>query len=290
MLPAATDFAAARLDAACTAPSGAAVRTARSRAAAILKTSAIACFCVLVSGQLLLAIYVVGFYGRAALQGRLDDWNKALPNGYVAGDLLANLMLSLHLAFAVVVIVGGALQLLAPLRNRWPRFHRWNGRVYLLAAIVIAVGGSVLLWTRDTPGDRAQHVAITINAVLILVCAAQALRHAVARALDRHRRWALRLYLAVAGAWFFRVGLMFWLLVNRGPVGFDPATFRGPTLVVLAFAQYLLPLALLELYFRAKASRSGAVQLGMATVLAALTLAVTVGIVGASLTLWLPRL
>jgi hypothetical protein len=259
------------------------------RAARVLNAAALACFGVLAAGQLLLAFYVVAFYGRAALQGRFEDWNKVLPNGYVPGATFMNLVLGLHLALAVVVIVGGALQLLPTVRRLWPRFHRWNGRVYLAAVSVVSLGGLVMVWTHAGKGDPAQHVAITLNALLILAFGGYALRHALARRFDAHRRWALRLYLAAAGVWFFRVGLMFWILVNRGPVGFDPVAFRGPTLIVLAFAQYLVPLALLELYFRIKALPAAVPRYTMAAALALLTLALVVGIAGASLMLWLPR-
>ena len=101
---------------------------------------------------------------------------------------------------------------------------------------------------------------------------------------------ALRLFLAVSGVWFFRVGLMFWLIANRGPAGFDPQTFSGPFLTFLAFAQYLLPLALLELYLRAQQSRRGLTKLATAALLALATLAMAAGIAGAALVMWLPRL
>lgn len=254
-----------------------------------LKATAVVCLTVVAIGQMLLALYVIAFYGRAALQGRFEEWNKVLPNGYEAGAVFLNLLLGLHLAFAVVIIVGGTLQLLPQLRQRWPRFHRWNGRVYLLAALVMSVGGVILVWSHADKGDPYQHASITLNAVLILLFGAFALRAALARRFDEHRRWALRLYLAVGGVWFFRVGLMFWILVNGGPVGFDPATFRGPALVVIAIAQYALPLAVLELYFRAKATPSTALRLSMTIALAVLTLALVVGIAGAGLMLWLPR-
>jgi hypothetical protein len=56
--------------------------------------------------------------------------------------------------------------------------------------------------------------------------------------------------MVVNGVWFFRVGLMLWLVLNNGPVGFDPKTFRGPFLDFWSFADYLLPLAVLEVYLR----------------------------------------
>jgi hypothetical protein len=92
-----------------------------------------------------------------------------------------------------------------------------------------------------------------------------------------------------SAVWFFRVGLMGWLVINGGPVGFDPQSFRGPFLDVLAFAQYLLPLALLELYLRAQASRNPLAGIGVAATLCVATVLMGVGIFGAAMGMWLPR-
>lgn len=255
-----------------------------------LGAAAVFWFVVVVLGQLIFVGYIAGFYGRAALRGDFDAWNKVLPHGYVPGDTFGNAVLGAHLAFAIVITLGGALQLTPAIRRIAPRFHRWNGRVYLFSALLMSVGGFVMGLTRTTVGGLAQHIALDINAALILVFAALALRHAMARRFDAHRRWALRLFLAVSGVWFFRVGLMAWLLANQKPVGFDPVTFSGPFLIILAFAQYLLPLAVLELYFRARASTAAGPRLAMAAGLSLLTLVIAAGIVGASLMMWLPRL
>ncbi len=259
-------------------------------AAPALRTSAVAWYCVALAGQLLFAVYIVGFFGRTAAQGQPEAWNKVLTPGYVPGDTVGNLVLASHLMFAVAVTVGGLLQLVPRIRQRVPRFHRWNGRVFLLSAVVASVGGLVMVWTRKTGGDLSTHIAISINALVILGCAGMTLRHALARRIDAHRRWALRLFLVVSGGWFFRIGLMFWLVVNQGPVGFDPKTFTGPFLTILSFAQYVVPLGLLELYFHAQAHREPRGQLAMAASLGGLTLAMAVGIVAASMMLWLPNL
>jgi hypothetical protein len=255
-----------------------------------LKAAAAFWYVVAVLGQLMFVAYVIGFYGRAAARGEFATWNKVLPHGYVPGDTFGNLVVSLHLAFTTVVIVGGALQLLPIVRRLAPRFHRWNGRVYLSAALIMSVGGLVMVATRGAVGGVAQHVAISLNGLLILGCAALAYRYARARRFDVHRRWALRLFLAVSGVWFFRIGLMAWIVVNQGPVGFDPKTFQGPFLTFLAFAQYLLPLAVLELYFRAQASAGALHRFAVAAMLFVLTLVTATGIVAASMIMWLPRL
>jgi hypothetical protein len=259
-------------------------------AAPALRAAATFWFGAAVLGQLLFAFYVAVFYGRAAAQGRLQDWNKVLHSGYVPGDTAGNLVLMSHLLFAVAITVGGALQLVPLIRRTWPRFHRWNGRIYLLGATIASISGLIMIWTRNTGGDLSQHIAISANALLILGFAGMALRHAMAHQFDVHRRWALRLFLVVSGGWFFRVGLMFWIVANHGPVGFDPKTFTGPFITFLSFAQYLVPLSVLQLYFLAQESRSSRGQFAMAGGLLVLTLAMTGGIAAAAMIFWLPHI
>lgn len=263
----------------------------RRWAAPALRLAGAGWLAVAVVGQLLFATYVLLFYGGATLQGRPDRWNEVMPQGHVPGETFFNGVLGLHLLFVVVILLGGALQLVPRIRRTWPGFHRWTGRLYLLAAAVLAVGGLVLVWARGgTAGDLTQHLGITLNAVLILVFAGLAWRRARARQVAAHRRWALRLFLAVSGVWFFRIGLMLWLVVNQGPAGFDPETFSGPVLSILSFAQSLGPLAVLQLYFVACERGGAGVRLAMAGGLGIATLATAAGIAAATAIMWLPRL
>ena len=260
------------------------------KAGAALKTSATAWFAVAALGQLLFVAYVLGYYGRAAVQGRWQAWNGVFPRGYVEGEPIGNLIVAAHLGFACVIVLAGLLQLTPAVRRRWPRFHRWSGRGYLLMVAVMSLGGLAMLLGRGSVGDWSQKIAIGLNAVLMLACAHQAYRHARARRFDAHRRWALRLFLCVSGVWFFRVGLMLWIVVNRGPAGFDPDSFSGPFLTFLAFAQYLLPLTVLELYLRAQDRGGSGARIAATAVLATLTLATAAGVGAATMLMWLPRL
>jgi hypothetical protein len=76
--------------------------------------------------------------------------------------------------------------------------------------------------------------------------------------------------------WFFRLMLPLWIVVNQGPAGFDPETFQGPALTAIAFLSYRLPLAMLELYFRAQKAAAGA-RLAMAGGLGVATLLTAAG-------------
>jgi len=245
-------------------------------------------FVVAVSGQLMLAAYVAWFYGSTALQGQVEAWNRVLSRGYIRGDAIGNLAVIVHLLAAVILIVGGAIQFVPQMRERVPALHRWTGRVYLLAAVSTSLAGLYMTWIRGTRGDVTQHVGGSLNAILIILCAVLAVRSALARRFAAHRRWVLRLFMVVSGAWFYRVGLFFWLLLNRGPVGFDLRTFQGPALTFLSFANSLVPLAVLELYLRAQSRAAAPGRLAMAVALFVLTIAMGIGIVGATVGMWLP--
>ena len=241
-------------------------------------------FAVTLIGQFLFVVHIVSFYGRTTLAGDLAAWNKHLYVGYVRGDAMGNGVLGLHLAMAAVITFAGLLQLIPQIRRHVPRFHRWVGRVYIPAAFLAGASAFYLVLIRGgVIGDTSQHVAVLLNGLLIMICAAMALRYALARDFTVHRRWALRLFLTVSGVWFFRVGLFFWLIVNQGPVGFDDKKFEGPFLTFLAFAQYLLPLAVLELYFLAQRRASPVGRYAVATTLIILTVAMAIGIFGFTL-------
>ncbi len=253
----------------------------------ILKASGVFWFSVAVAGQAAFVLYIGLFYGRSAMAGDYGRWNDVLVGGWRAGDLIGNGTLALHLLLAAVVTVGGPLQLIPAIRRRWPVFHRWNGRIYMVTAILASLGGLYLTWTRDGAGELAMQVGISLNGVLILVCAAMAWRLALEKRFDAHRRWAMRTFLLVSGVWFFRVGLMAWVLANQGPVGIGE-DFDGPFVRFLAFGCYLIPLAGLELHFRA--ARAGAAsKLITAGVVSGMTLVMALGIVGAMMGMWLPR-
>ena len=246
-------------------------------------------FAVAVLGQLAFAAYIAAFYGGAALGGDFERWNEVLVGGYVAGGTAGNVVLASHLLLAFVITVGGPLQLIPALRRRFPAAHRWNGRLYLLTAVVVSLGGLYMVWTRGTAGGDAMRIGISLNGVLIVAAAALTLRFAIARRIDVHRRWAMRTFILVSGVWFFRVGMMAWILANQGPVGLGD-DFDGPFVRFWAYGCYLLPLAVLELYLRARDNRGPLFRWAMVGALSGLALVTALGVFGAAAGMWLPRM
>lgn len=257
---------------------------------AALEATARFWFVVTISGQLLFAFAIAAYYGLTAARGDLHAWGRSMSRGWTPGDPVGNLAVIVHLFSAVVMILAGALQFIPRIRARWPVLHRRSGRTYLLMVIALSVAGLYMTWIRGSIGDMSLHIASTINALLIWICAGMALRYAIARDFRTHSRWALRLFLVASAAWFFRAAFFLSLVVFGGPWGFDPNTFTGPFITVMAYAQYLFPLAMAELYFRAK-DRPGALgRTAMAAGLLVVTLATAAGVFAVSAFVWVPSL
>jgi hypothetical protein len=254
-----------------------------------LRAAARLWFVAALAGQFVFAISVAVFYGLTAMRGNIQAWNKILGRGYETGATMSNAALVGHILFATVISIAGALQLIPGIRNRFPAFHRWNGRLFVLAAFTQAITGIYLtMWVGRLVGDTTQHVVSVLGALLIIFCAVMALRFAMQRDFTTHRRWALRLFLVASASWFIRLGFAV-TFVLFGPIGFNPTTFSGPMVTFWSIAQYLLPLGVLELYLRAQ-DRPGALRrMVTAGVLFALTLAMGAGIALVATASWVPN-
>jgi uncharacterized membrane protein len=261
------------------------------RAQRHLRRAATAWVAVAVLGQLIFSLYITLVYGGAVVTGDTDRWNHVMPRGYVPGDTAGNAALMTHVLIAVLIMLGGVLQLLPAIRRRVPALHRWVGRAYMTSVMLTSLAGLFLVWTRGAPNRLSQHIAISLNALIILTCAVFAWRAARARDISAHRQWALRTFLAACGVFFFRLGVFFWLMINQGPVGFDPETFSGPFLTALAFGVYVfVPLTVLEGYFAAQQAVGVWGPRAMAVLLVLLALVSAGGVASVTMMLWWPAM
>jgi len=234
--------------------------------------------------------YVVSLYGPLLAQSGFEGLKEShLANGYIPGDTLGNTALAGHLIFAAIIMGVGPLQLVPQIRAHFPAFHRWLGRTYVFTAVASAFVGLYLVWTRPLFGSLVNNVGTSLNGVLIIVFAAIVLRYAIAREIRTHRRWALRLFMVVSAVWFIRIGFRVWNYLTGG-IGIDSESFSGPFVASWHFGQYLLPLAVLELYFLSRDSTLEYARYAMSIGLFALTILTGIGITLVTLNSWLPRL
>lgn len=255
--------------------------TAEPRAPArkFLSATGMFWFAVMLIGQWAFFYYIAAFYGASTLSGDLEIWNRLSALGrtpYVEGDTFGNAAYASHALAAGIIAFGGILQLVPWIRSRFPAFHRWNGRLFLLTVTGLSLSGFYLVWVRGTSPSVLEGVSTTLNGVLILSFAALALRQAMARNIDSHRRWAMRLYLVSNAQWFLRVGVFGYFVIAKA-VGAEVA-FGDPFFKFWTWGCYLVPLAVLQLYFVAQ-DRGGLLSRSVVGVgLIVLTLAMAAGI------------
>jgi hypothetical protein len=92
-----------------------------------------------------------------------------------------------------------------------------------------------MFWVRKADGGNvAGDISITFDGILIILFAVIAM----------HRRWALRLFMVVNAVWFLRFGYRFWIFLFNGPTQYFDTFFS-----IWRYGQYLIPLAILQLYF-----------------------------------------
>lgn len=255
-----------------------------------LEISAALWFMVAAAGQWAFVLYVLGYYGpRFAASGLAGLAGTPLTGGYIAGDALGNIAAASHVLLAIVIHGGGPLQFIPQIRMRAPAFHRWNGRAFLAATILSALSGLYMHWLRSTGQGWLDVTGNTVTSALIFVFAAQALRHAMARNIAVHRRWALRLFIAASAVWFMRVG---WygsqVLARLFEIDFDeiaPGVF-----VFMNAAKILVPLGVLELYFWAQDRARVRGLLAVAALLVVMAVLTAVGSYGVTTLRWLPAI
>ncbi len=255
----------------------------------LLKASAVTWFCAASVGWAFFAFYIVVFFGGKAMEMDWQGMTRHMIVGIVDGDTFGNFNLLLHLALAFWITVAGPLQFIPAIRCRFPIFHRWNGRSYGVVAVLITLGALYLTWARGMVGP-IQQTAISINGLMILAFAGFAVRAALARDFDEHHRWALRLLIAVSGVWFFRIGFGFWLIATGFTMPGVGTMLDGPFDYFLVFGNYLVPLLVLEIYQYARDKGGVAVRYAASALVFSGAAVTAMGIVGAAMMFWLPRL
>ena len=255
----------------------------------VLKMSGALWFLVAAAGQWTFVYYILAAYTPRTLSGDLSRWDETgLIVGHVPGDGFGNLMFAAHVFLAAVITFGGTMQLIPALRSRFPALHRWNGRLFMITAIILAAGGLWMTWFRDARLSDIGAIGIALNGVLILAVVPLTTMLAMRRKIDAHRRWAMRLFILVNGVWFFRLFMMGWIFVWREPLWMN-STLDAPYQLFASFACYLLPLAGLELYFRATASQNAAFKLATASAVAVFSGLMAMSAFAAWMMMWSPH-
>jgi len=98
-----------------------------------------------------------------------------------------------HIIPGLIFIVLGPFQFVSSLRKRHPNLHRWTGRVFLAAALVIGV--TALIMSPQMPiGGDLEVAATFVFGALFLFTLGKGFAAIRARKVVEHRRWMIRAY------------------------------------------------------------------------------------------------
>lgn len=101
-------------------------------------------------------------------------------------------MLDLHIAFACLALLAGALNFSQRLLRRNRRLHRAVGYVYLLSVLMVAMTSGYL--APYATGGRAVSMAFNLLNLLWMAITATALVQIRRRRIHQHRQWMVRSY------------------------------------------------------------------------------------------------
>ncbi|MFK7810306.1 MAG: DUF2306 domain-containing protein [Saprospiraceae bacterium] len=204
-------------------------------------------------GQLAFAIYILIHFGGTAIQGNWQAWTDSMIHGIIEGDLIGNIALIIHILLAFIITIGGPLQFFPWFRSKGRSFHKWNGRIYILTALLISLGALFMIWNRPaTVGGEWGRIATSGNGVLIIWFSIMTWRTGVQRKFEEHRKWAIRTFVVVSGVWFFRIGFGTWFLVTGFTAPGVTEDLSGWFDRTLYFGSYLGPLLISEIYLQVK--------------------------------------
>jgi hypothetical protein len=228
--------------------------------ASALQWASIALVGVVWISSAIFGAYILAYYGGAIPAGTMEQWNATLPALYEAHTPVASFGMGLHFFAGATLLLLGPVQLIGEVRRRAPVVHHWIGRVYAFAAFAAGVGGLTFIALKGTVGGPMMTVAFATYGALMVLAAVQTVRHAMARRIEIHRAWAIRLFALAIGSWLYRMGYgLFFAIMGPDDPG-RTADFTGWFDYVMDWAFFVPPLIVAEMFIRAR--RTGGSTVG----------------------------
>jgi len=177
---------------------------------------------------------------------------RVIPLGLTTGfvDMLPHIDIRpiafiAHISAASVALVTGGFQLLPWLRKNHINWHRWNGRVYVLAVICGGVSG---FWLGlSALGGPIALLGFVVLAVLWCITTVVAVVRVRAGNIKAHRAWMYRSFALTFGAVTLRLQLAVFLFF-----GVDYVTAS----VWLAWSAWVPNILLVEYMLRRESAKS----------------------------------
>lgn len=101
---------------------------------------------------------------------------------------------ALHILPGTLFMILGPLQFMPSIRVRHIQFHRWSGRIFIIAAYVIGLTSIVLSFIKQPIGGINEAVASIFFSIFFLVCVSLSLHSILRKQVLLHREWMIRTF------------------------------------------------------------------------------------------------
>ncbi|MCB0166600.1 MAG: DUF2306 domain-containing protein [Anaerolineae bacterium] len=180
-------------------------------------------------------VIILAIIGVAAVVRRVLDLGHVIPplvhptfGAFDAAFRQHSLLTLAHIIPGCLFMVLGPLQFMPHIRARYLTIHRWSGRVFIVAGMVIGISALIMNAFGMAIGGLNEAAATTLFALVFLFALGKAFLHIRRHQIKQHREWMIRAFaigLAVATirpiiGLFFAVstlspheffGIAFWL-------------------------------------------------------------------------------
>ncbi len=129
-----------------------------------------------------------------------------------------------HILPSLLFVLLAPLQFITTLRVRYPRFHRWNGRVAMVGGVLAA--GSALRLSMHPVGGLLEGSATTLFGCFFLFSLGKAWWHIRSGRMEKHREWATRMTAIALGVATTRPVMGVFFATSR-LTGLTPHEFFG---------------------------------------------------------------
>jgi uncharacterized membrane protein len=181
-----------------------------------------------------LAYLAADFYVGALIHFALDyseeNFGRFWPNRF---------WLLSHIAGGSLALLVGPFQLWSGLRHRALSVHRWTGRLYVAGVLLGGTSAFYLVRHASPPGFAVALFALAVAWWTTVAAGVAAVKR---HRLDVHKRWMIRSYVVT----FSFVTFRWWL---DAPVW---SALGASRLAVVLWASWVVPLAVVEVAFRAR--------------------------------------
>ena len=120
-------------------------------------------------GQWLFAAYILSIYALPTLFGNSELTHSLSPGqGVNAKNGVDSFIFFAHILPAALMAMSGLFQLFPVIRRKYPKFHRYNGRMFLVLGLSGAFTGLYLTWGAGFRFSDIGSLGVTFNGILIL--------------------------------------------------------------------------------------------------------------------------